>query len=237
MEDTQSAQGSPPGYQVLESTHPFMQWLRTYLLWAQIMGIEPKVSVFPPNEEPSVENNLRWQEDNLWIRHDLLERVPPRLLAILAVRHYIEQKVQYRYLVPVILFVVLLLWITLAASGYILRLLGLAHLFVIPALVEVHMLLRELVRRQADDEAFERLNDPYTFLQAFQVALEESCRQGETDKHLERMLKRLNRLRAKVGEPPLTLDEVKQQAEKTPAEHREPQEETLATANKTQEEE
>lgn len=243
MEETQSAQRSQPESQPLESTHPFMQWLRTYLLWARIMGVEPKVFVFPPDEEPSVENNLRWQKDNLWIRQDLLERVSPRLLAILAVRHYIEQGVWSRYLMLVVLSGALALSVTLAISVYIRRLLGanplweLIHLFVIPVVVEAPALLRDLARRQADDEAFEQLSEPQMFLQAMQTALEESYRQGETDKHLEKMLKRLNRLRAKVGEPPLTLHEVKQRVGELPAEHEKLQEESLAAVNRSIQEE
>jgi hypothetical protein len=75
-------------------------------------------------------------------------------------------------------------------------------------------------------------------LLAMQTALEESCRQGETDKQLQKMLKRLNRLRAKTGEPPLTLQEVKQQAGEPLATPEELQEESpLAVNNGIQEEE
>jgi hypothetical protein len=89
-----------------------------------------------------------------------------------------------------------------------------------------------LARRRADDEAFERLSEPHLFLQAMETALEESHRRGETDKQLQKMLQRLNRLRARVDEPALTLQEVKQRVEGS--KHR--QEESPLAVNTGQEE-
>lgn len=237
MEDSQSIPETQPEYQALDSSHPFTQWLRTYLLWARILGLNPQVFAFVPDGEPSVENNLRWQKDNLWISSDLLERVSPRLLAILAVRNYIEQAIWRRYLVLVVLSGILLLSVTLAIAAYIRRLLGanplweLVHLFVLPVVLEVPALLRDLARREADDEAFERLSDPQTFLQAMETALEESYRNGETEKQLQKILKRLNRLRKKLGEPPLTLQEIKQRVGEPIEQQEELQEEDTSAVN------
>jgi hypothetical protein len=243
MENTQSNQQSFPEYPVLESNHPFVQWLHTYLLWANIMGVNPVVFTFPSDGEPSVENNLRWRKNVLWVGNDLLERMPPRLLAIIAVRNYMEQQVWHRYLALVVLAIALALMIALAATDYIRRLLGvnplwdLVHLLVLPALLDVPSLLHDLARRRTDEEAFERLGEPQMFLLAMQTALEESCRQGETDKQLQKTLKRLNRLRAKTGEPPLTLQEVKQQAGEPLATPEELQEESPLAVNNGVEEE
>jgi hypothetical protein len=243
MENTQSNQQSFPEYPVLESNHPFVQWLHTYLLWANIMGVNPVVFTFPSDGEPSVENNLRWRKNVLWVGNDLLERMSPRLLAIIAVRNYMEQQVWHRYLALVVLAIALALMITLAVTDYIRRLLGvnplwdLVHLLVLPALLDVPSLLHDLARRQTDEEAFERLGEPQMFLLAMQTALEESYRQGETDKQLQKMLKRLNRLRAKAGEPPLTLQEVKQQAGEPLATPEELQEESPLAVNNGVEEE
>jgi len=243
MENTQSNQQSFPEYPVLESNHPFVQWLHTYLLWANIMGVNPVVFTFPSDGEPSVENNLRWRKNVLWVGNDLLERMPPRLLAIIAVRNYMEQQVWHRYLALVVLAIALALMITLAVTDYIRRLLGvnplwdLVHLLVLPALLDVPSLLHDLARRRTDEEAFERLGEPQMFLLAMQTALEESYRQGETDKQIQKMLKRLNRLRAKAGEPPLTLQEVKQQAGEPLATPEELQEESPLAVNNGVEEE
>jgi len=244
MENNQSNQQSLPEYPLLESNHPLVQWLHTYLLWGQIMGVNPMVFTFPADGEPSVEGNLRWQKNALWVSDHLLERMSPRLLAILAVRNYMEGQVWHRYLVLVVFAIGVALMITLAVTDYIRRLLGvnplwdLVHLLVLPALLDVPSLLRDLARRQTDEEAFERLGEPQMLLLAMQTALEESCRQGETDKQLQKMLKRLNRLRAKTGEPPLTLQEVKQQAGEPLATPEELQEESpLAVNNGIQEEE
>jgi hypothetical protein len=243
MENNQSNQQSFPEYPVLESNHPFVQWLHTYLLWANIMGVNPVVFTFPSDGEPSVENNLRWRKNVLWVGNDLLERMPPRLLAIIAVRNYMEQQVWHRYLALVVLAIALALMITLAVTDYIRRLLGvnplwdLVHLLVLPALLDVPSLLHDLARRRTDEEAFERLGEPQMFLLAMQTALEESYRQGETDKQIQKMLKRLNRLRAKAGEPPLTLQEVKQQAGEPLATPEELQEESPLAVNNGVEEE
>lgn len=237
MEHSQSIQETQPEYQALDSSHPFTQWLRTYLLWARVLGLNPQVFAFVPDGEPSVENNLRWQKDNLWISSDLLERVSPRLLAILAVRNYIEQAIWRRYLVLVVLSGILLLSVTLAIAAYVRRLLGanplweLVHLFVLPVMLEVPALLRDLARREADDEAFERLSDPQTFLQAIETALEESYRGGETEKQLQKILKRLNRLRKKLGEPPLALQEIKQRVGEPIEQQEELQEEDTSAVN------
>ncbi len=237
MEDSQSIRETQPEYQALDSTHPFTQWLRTYLLWARIMGLEPQVFAFVSDGEPSVENNLRWQKDSLWIDSSLLEQVSPRLLAILAVRNYIEQAIWRRYLVLVVLSGVLLLSVTLAISAYVRRLLDanplweLVHLFVLPVVLELPALLRDMARREADDEAFERLSEPQMFLQAMETALEESYRNGETEKQLQKMLKRLNRLRRKLGEPPLTLQEVKQRVGEPMEEQEYLQEEDASAVN------
>lgn len=243
MENNQSNQQSFPEYPVLESNHPFVQWLHTYLLWANIMGVNPVVFTFPSDGEPSVENNLRWRKNVLWVGNDLLEQMSPRLLAIIAVRNYIEQQVWHRYLALVVLAIALALMITLAVTDYIRRLLGvnplwdLVHLLVLPALQDVPSLLHDLARRRTDEEAFERLGEPQMFLLAMQTALEESYRQGETDKQIQKMLKRLNRLRAKAGEPPLTLQEVKQQAGEPLATPEELQEESPLAVNNGVEEE
>ena len=243
MENNQSNQQSFPEYPVLESNHPFVQWLHTYLLWANIMGVNPVVFTFPSDGEPSVENNLRWRKNVLWVGNDLLERMSPRLLAIIAVRNYMEQQVWHRYLALVVLAIALALMITLAVTDYIRRLLGvnplwdLVHLLVLPALLDVPSLLHDLARRRTDEEAFERLGEPQMFLLAMQTALEESYRQGETDKQIQKMLKRLNRLRAKAGEPPLTLQEVKQQAGEPLATPEELQEESPLAVNNGVEEE
>jgi len=243
MENNQSNQQSFPEYPVLESNHPFVQWLHTYLLWANIMGVNPVVFTFPSDGEPSVENNLRWRKNVLWVGNDLLERMSPRLLAIIAVRNYMEQQVWHRYLALVVLAIALALMITLAVTDYVRRLLGvnplwdLVHLLVLPALLDVPSLLHDLARRQADEEAFERLGEPQMFLLAMQTALEESYRQGETDKQIQKMLKRLNRLRAKAGEPPLTLQELKQQAGEPLATPEELQEESPLAVNNGVEEE
>lgn len=243
MENNQSNQQSFPEYPVLENNHPFVQWLHTYLLWANIMGVNPVVFTFPSDAEPSVENNLRWRKNVLWVGNDLLERMSPRLLAIIAVRNYMEQQVWHRYLALVVLAIALALMITLAVTDYIRRLLGvnplwdLVHLLVLPALLDVPSLLHDLARRRTDEEAFERLGEPQMFLLAMQTALEESYRQGETDKQIQKMLKRLNRLRAKAGEPPLTLQEVKQQAGEPLATPEELQEESPLAVNNGVEEE
>jgi len=243
MENNQSNQQSFPEYPVLESNHPFVQWLHTYLLWANIMGVNPVVFTFPSDGEPSVENNLHWRKNVLWVGNDLLERMPPRLLAIIAVRNYMEQQVWHRYLALVVLAIALALMITLAVTDYIRRLLGvnplwdLVHLLVLPALLDVPSLLHDLARRRTDEEAFERLGEPQMFLLAMQTALEESYRQGETDKQIQKMLKRLNRLRAKAGELPLTLQEVKQQAGEPLATPEELQEESPLAVNNGVEEE
>jgi len=243
MENNQSNQQSFPEYPVLESNHPFVQWLHTYLLWANIMGVNPVVFTFPSDGEPSVENNLRWRKNVLWVGNDLLERMSPRLLAIIAVRNYMEQQVWHRYLAMVVLEIALGLMISLAVADYFQRLLGvnplwdLVHLLVLPALLDVPSLLHDLARRRTDEEAFERLGEPQMFLLAMQTALEESYRQGETDKQIQKMLKRLNRLRAKAGEPPLTLQEVKQQAGEPLATPEELQEESPLAVNNGVEEE
>jgi len=244
MENNQRNQQSLPEYPVLESNHPLVQWLHTYLLWGQIMGVNPMVFTFPADGEPSVEDNLRWRKNVLWVSDDLLERISPRLLAILAVRNYMERQIWHSYLVLVVLTIVAALMIALAATDYVRRLLGvnplwdLVHLLVLPVLLDVPSLLRDFARRRTDEEAFERLGEPQMFLQAMQTSLEESYRQGETDKQLQKTLKRLNRLRAKAGEPPLTLQEVKQQAGQPLAKTEELQEESpLAVNNGIQEEE
>lgn len=226
----------------MESTHPFTQWLRTYLLWAYILGIDPQVFTSPSDKGSSVENNLRWQKDNLWVTSNLLDRISPRLLAILAVRNYLEQREWHRYLVPAGLSVALLVMMVLTILAYVRRLLDasplsvliqLMHLFIAHVVVgKAYVLLHDLARRRADDEAFERLSEPHLFLQAMETALEESHRRGETDKQLQKMLQRLNRLRARIDEPALTLQEVKQRVEGS--KHR--QEESPLAVNTGQEE-
>ena len=237
MEASTNAERNSPEYRVLESTHPFTQWLRTYLLWARIMGLEPQVFASVSDRQPSVESRIRWQKGNLWIDIRLLEQIPPRLLAILAVRNYIEQWVWRKYLVLTVLFGVVLFVLTLVISTFVRHLLGknplveLVDLFVLPVLLELPILLREQARREADDEAFGQLSEPQMFLQAMQTAVEESYRQGEIDKRLHRMLMRLNRLRRKMGEPPLTLQEVKQRVRETAQEQEELEEQDTPAMN------
>jgi hypothetical protein len=121
----------------------------------------------------------------------------------------------------------------LDASPLTALILFIAHVVLGKAYVgKAYVLLHDLARRRADDEAFERLSEPHLFLQAMETALEESHRRGETDKQLQKMLQRLNRLRARVDEPALTLQEVKQRVEGS--KHR--QEESPLAVNTGQEE-
>ncbi|MGC8785500.1 MAG: hypothetical protein ACP5RN_14085, partial [Armatimonadota bacterium] len=225
METSQSDQEPQPEYQALDSTHPFVQWLRTYLLWAYITGLEPQVFTFPADEADSVEDNLRWQAQNLWVERSLLDRIPHRLLAILAVRNYMEQEI-WRKGIPFSLLVgVMALALSFTVASSLQRLFGenilwhLVHLFVVPLFLEMPSLLREYVHRRADEETLQRLAEPETVLLAMEKAVEESYRNGESDKRLQSLLKRLNRVRAKVGEPLLTLEQIKAQAGEPP--HRE----------------
>ncbi len=218
MEEPQSTHESEPEYRSLDSTHPFTQWLRTYLLWAYITGLEPQVFTFPADEAASVEDNLRWQAQNLWVERSLLDRIPHRLLAILAVRNYMEQEI-WRKRIPFSLLVgVMALALSFTVASSLQRLFGknilwhLTHIFVIPLFLELPSLLREYVRRHADEETLQRLGEPETVLLAMEKAVEESYRNGESDKRLQSMLERLNRMRAQAGEPSLTLEQIKAQA-------------------------
>jgi len=218
MEQTDNAQDTEQPYHPLEETHPFVQWLRTYLLWARFTGVEPAVTTFTGTGVGSVEELLHWRGHHLWIESSLLERIPPRLLAILAVRRYVEQDIWRVHLLAGIVVGLLLMAVMFLALMYVERGLELGtawhlvNLFLIPVAVELSTGLRERARRAADEATLDRLAEPQMFAQAMEKAIEESYRYGESERTLSRMLKRLNRIRARAGEPPLTLEQIKAQA-------------------------
>ncbi|MCS6831058.1 MAG: hypothetical protein RMM08_03925 [Armatimonadota bacterium] len=218
MEDVVNDHNEQNGYEELASNHPFTQWLRTYLLWAHITGVEPQVFAFASDAAPSVQDNLRWQGQALWVELSLLERMPSRLLAILAVRNYVEEDIWRRYLPILWLIGIMAVALSIGLSSYLRRVFGanvlwhLVHLFVLPLLFEMPALLREYARLHADEETMQRLAEPDMMLLALETAIVESYRNGEPEGQLHKSLKRLNRLRAKRGEPALTLEQIKAQA-------------------------
>lgn len=218
MEDTREASEEQPEYQYLDGSHPFTQWVRTYLLWAHIFGVEPQIFVLPSGSPGGVRDSLRWQGQTLWVEQWALERVPPRLLAILAVHHYVEEELCRRYLPVPWLLGAIAVGLSVAASSYLQRLFGsnllwhLIHLFVLPLLLDLPSLLREYASLRADEEMLQRLAEPDMLFLALEQAIVESYRNGDTDGRLRKSLKRLNRLRVKRGEPPLTLEQVKERA-------------------------
>ncbi|MDW8105069.1 MAG: hypothetical protein RMK92_08665 [Armatimonadota bacterium] len=240
MEDTRTESEEQPEYQYLDSTHPFTQWLRTYLLWAHILGVEPQVFAYPPDSARAVHDGLRWQGQNLWVEQSLLERIPPRLLAILAVHRYVEEEVWRRYLPVPWLLGALAAAFSVAVAAYLQRVFGanllwhLVHLFVLPLLLDLPSLLREYARLRADEETQQRLAEPEMFFQALETAIVESYRNGDTERYLRRSLKRLNRLRARRGEPALTLEQVKARAGVL---QRHEEEQTFAKMNSASQEE
>lgn len=219
MDETRQTPEEQPAEQSLEANHPFVQWLRTYLLWAYLTSIEPRVIASSSNSERAVSDNLRWDGQTLWVERSLLERIPPRLLAILAVHRYLEEIVWRRYLPIPWLLAGGTVILTFAVASYLQQRFGmnllwhLLHLLVIPLLLDLPSLLREHTRQLADEEALRRLAEPDMLLHALEVAIIESYRNGESEKVLQRSLKRLNRLRAKRGEPMLTLNRLKAHAE------------------------
>lgn len=240
MEDRREASEEQPEYQYLDSSHPFTQWVRTYLLWAHIFGVEPQVLTSPADSARAVRDKLRWREQTLWVEQSLLERIPPRLLAILAVHSYLEEEVSRRYLPVPWLLGALAAGLSVALSSYLQRVFGanllwhLVHLFVLPLLLDLPSLLREYASLCADEEMLQRLAEPEMLFLALERAIVESYRDNDTDGRLRKSLKRLNRLRVKRGERPLTLEEVKQRAGVSP---RAEEEEDAATKNSASQEE
>jgi hypothetical protein len=209
--DEYHEQSNPP----LEPNHPFVQWLRTYLLWARLPEIDPQVIAFDDGYANTVEELLRWEKQNLWVERSLLERMPHRLLALLAVRNYVEEQIWRRHLTTGIIFLLIVAAAAFVGALYVQSRLRLSllwqlvHLLVIPLVAQLSSLLREYTRQCADEEINQRIGEPQLFFLAIQQAIQESYRNGAPDSDLLRMLRRLNRIGAKSGEPPRTLEQLK----------------------------
>ncbi|GIV17783.1 MAG: hypothetical protein KatS3mg022_3218 [Armatimonadota bacterium] len=186
----------------------FYQWLCTYMLYTHTV-ITPTVEIIrtsahsPPAREP-VLKQLRWKGTHLLLPQHVLEVIPPRPLALLAVRNYIEAVTSRRYTVQSILLTVAII-LVVSPIAYIVgeRFSKEAHrwLFHLVVLVPIHKVWswRDHLAEQIERELLKHAGDADAILQALETAVKLDIQAGVPDKLVNDLLARLNTLRREHG--------------------------------------
>lgn len=186
----------------------FYQWLCTYMLYTQT-AIMPTVEIVhtsahsPPAREP-VLKQLRWKGTHLLLPQRVLEGIPSRPLALLAVRNYMEAVASRRYTVQSILWTMVIIFVV-SPLVYIAseRLSKEAYrwFFHFLVLVPIHTVWswRARLAEQIERELLKRAGDADTILQALEAAVKVDIKTGVPDKLVNDLLARLNTLRREHG--------------------------------------
>jgi len=142
-----------------------------------------------------------------------LQEVPARLLALLAVRGYLEAQTRRRLTLRSIL---LTLWIVFTIPPLIYHLAPpvhgkayhwLFHLLVFIPIERVWAWPRKIAQR-IDREVVRRTGETELFLQALTTVIQADIRIRGTDRIVEELVSRLNILRQENGYPEVTMEEL-----------------------------
>lgn len=203
------------------ATHPnlaqLQQWLAAYMLYAQVAVI-PTVEVVPAPAQPSsskapVIKQLRWKGTHLRLPQQALEKVPPRFLALLAMRNYVLHEVYTRYLKRSLL---LTLFILLVVAPLVFALTEdeaaetRKWVYRLAVVLPLHLIWwwRSTVEEETERELVQRTGEINTLLEALESAVRLDINAGVPDNMVNDMMARLNALRRAHGYPELNRDDL-----------------------------
>ncbi len=188
------------------------QWLSSYMLYAQT-GVVPTVEVRPHDAHIPLMKNVRWRGTHVQVSARALQEIPPRLLALIAFRNYIETEARRRLIARS-----LVLSLVIAVAGiYVIGVLidrlpnyYFRHVLHLVVLFPLHLVWRwrDAIERTMDREVAERTREAHLLIEAMEGALRVDLLVGVHRRYCEAMLSRLNVLRTENGYPELTLDDL-----------------------------
>jgi len=188
------------------------QWLMEYLVPMQA-GVNPTLELRPHVTGQPVLHSLRWSGTHLRISDRLVKEIPPRLVALLALRNYLEATARRRLnLISVVLTVLIVIIggpmlfrlgerFPFRYSGWLFEL-----LLAIP--IELVWRWRDRIARSTDRQTVEFSRDGDLFVQAMESALRFDLKDNVPSTFARELLGRLNLVRKQLGYPELTLEEV-----------------------------
>lgn len=187
----------------------FQQWLRTYLLYAG-EAVTPSVqrvdvpATSPATRRPALQQ-MGWKGERLQVTSHLLQAIPPRLLALLAVRHYVRHQLLRQHLKrslfqTVLLMVVfgpLVFWLTERLAPEVRE--WAFSIVVLP----LHLVWswRYRLEEEAERETLHRTREVETLFEALEAVARLDLKVGVPDTSVNTLLARLNRLREEHGYP------------------------------------
>ncbi|GBC94862.1 hypothetical protein HRbin16_00647 [bacterium HR16] len=191
------------------------QWLCTYMLYAQtaVMPTVETVNIPAPSAREPVLKKIRWKGSHLLLPQRIIEEIPPRSLALLAVRNYMEASASKRRTVQSIFWTIVII-VVISPLVYIAseRLPEEAHrwFFHLVVLVPIHMVWswRARIAEQIERELLQRVGEVDTLLHALEAAIKLDIKTGVPGKLVDDTLARLNTLRREHGYPEISRDDL-----------------------------
>lgn len=193
----------------------FQQWLRIYMLYAGV-AITPIVEVVNP-EVPrlfgpvSTLQQIRWKGARLQLSQRLLQEIPPRLLALLAVRNYIEadtfrRSVLRSILYTIVLFPLLSVLVYILGERFPQKAYEWAMQLVVLLPIRWVWSWWSHLAEQVERKLLQHTGEEETLLQALEAVARLDLKRGVPDKQVDELLNRLNALRRERGYPDLSRE-------------------------------
>lgn len=190
----------------------FQQWLSTCMLYTQT-GVTPTVEVYPYRSNAPLLNGIVWDEWHVWVPERALQKIPSRLLALLAVQGYMEATAR-RNLIPRSMVLTALVLLIVAPLIYKLSqpLAEDLHrwLFELLVLLPIHWVWAWWPRLGAeiDRQLVQQSGEGDALLEAMELAIKDDLARGVPNGVVNNLLKRLNSLREALGYPKLSQDDL-----------------------------
>jgi len=184
------------------------QWLCTYMVYVQ-SGTPPTAEITPYDPRAPLLYGLRWKGLHLLVPDRMLQAVPARPLALLAVRGYLEAQARRRLTIRSILLTLLIVFTIppmlfhLAPPTHGKAYHWLLHLLVVVPIERVWAWQRKIARR-IDREVLKSIGETDVFLQALITVIKADIQIRGVERSVVEMVGRLNSLRKENGYPEVT---------------------------------
>lgn len=186
------------------------QWLYEYLMYVQV-GIVPTVELYPYVPHQPLLKAMRWRRVHLRLPDLALQQIPPRPLALLALRNYLENKARQHFIIRSVLWTVILLAVVASIFGVMNRVARREVVWVLKFLLLIPLDIiwswRKRLPSLVDRETLEKARDGDRFIEAMEWALRFDIQANVPTSSLRELLSRVNILRAEWGYSELVITE------------------------------